>query len=154
MGFTGRSALCIFTAAVAVCLLAVMFFTGRTREPLAWAAVGALGVVTAALLPRSSGQEPSEPPPGLPKVGRVTKTGRVVTQQRIVLDINGERREYNSLDEVPPEQRAMLERMRKTGGNQITVTVDGEERTYRSLEEAPPKVRKIIEEMRRLREGQ
>ena len=65
----------------------------------------------------------------------------------------GKRQVFNSLQEVPPEIRAMLEDARaqgKQGSQDSSFTFrgpDGQERTYRSLEEMPPNVRALYEQV-------
>ena len=150
MIITGRRLLCIFTSLVAVCLLAVMAVSGRTKDPVLWIAVAALGIVTAALLSRRRAFDPFASTDELGDLPSGVQGTNIVTHRKIVLDINGERREYDSLDEVPPEHRAMIEKARQAKGvTSITITVNGERRTYSSLEEVPPEYRAMMEKMRR-----
>jgi len=138
-----RGLVCIVAAAAALALIGGMVAQGRTKDPLLWLAVIALSIVAFALKGKGGW-----------KTAGVSGTRRRVVKKRIVLDVNGERREYGSMDEVPAEYRErILEARRTGGGSSITVNINGEERTYGSLEEVPAEYRAVIEKMRAKRGG-
>ena len=66
------------------------------------------------------------------------------TTRKIVVNINGELHEYNSLDEVPAEFRALIEKARRAGPSRITIEVNGERHSYNSREEVPPEFRHLL----------
>lgn len=66
------------------------------------------------------------------------------TTRKIVVNINGEVHEYNSLEEVPAEFRALIEKARRAGPSRITIEVNGERHTYDSREEVPPEFRHLL----------
>ena len=105
-----------------------------------------------------------------PHIVNIKKTVTIKT-----MDKNGERHEYHSLDEVPPEMRAEFEKLEsavmKEKGNSLSFTetsptgnaitsgmigkksaslfkikdASGNERIYHSLDELPPDVRGLVE---------
>jgi hypothetical protein len=79
------------------------------------------------------------------------------------VDKDGQRHEYNSLDEVPPELRAEMEKLEaaalKDGTNSSSTLISrtksevykikdasGNERIYHSLDELPPEIRAAVEQ--------
>lgn len=68
-----------------------------------------------------------------------------------VVDENGRKRVYSSLDEAPPEIREQIEAARAQAApatTQHTFTIrdaSGHEQTYHSLDEMPPEVRAVYE---------
>lgn len=104
----------------------------------------------------------TSPSPGRPLIS-IKKTVSITT------DRDGERREYHSLDEVPPELRREIEKLESeavkqslsssspdgltaTIINRKTVTLfktrdaAGNEKVYHSIEEMPPQIRAALEE--------
>jgi len=85
------------------------------------------------------------------------KVATVVTT-KIVSHRGGDRHVYHSLEEVPPEQRAGIERLKAEAlsakGGHLFKVVDasGQERTYHSLEEMPPEIRMLLERAQRERD--
>jgi len=63
--------------------------------------------------------------------------------EKIVVNINGERREYSSIDEVPAELRSRIESVKKEGASgpgphrEIIIKKDGKTYTYNSIDEVP-----------------
>jgi len=70
------------------------------------------------------------------------RTGRAT--RRIVVNVDGEERIYDSLEDVPAEVREQLERLRRGVGSEITITVDGVTRTFGSRDEVPPELRRFL----------
>ena len=141
-----RGLVCILAAGMALFLIGAMAAGGRLRDPLLWAAVVALSIVAAAL--RGAGSR------GEQETRAIARGRRRMIKEQIILDVNGERREYGSLAEVPEELRTMVADARRSGGgSSITINVNGEERTYRNLEEVPAEYRDIIEKMHQRRKG-
>ena len=66
------------------------------------------------------------------------------TAQRFVFNINGEVYEYDSLEEVPADFRALMERARSGGQSQIVIEVNGQRHTYNSRDEVPPEFRRFL----------
>jgi hypothetical protein len=64
--------------------------------------------------------------------------------ERIVVNVNGDERVYDSMEDVPPELRERMQRLRHDGGTEITITVNGETRTYRSRDEVPVELRRLL----------
>lgn len=69
---------------------------------------------------------------------------RTGSAERIVINVNGEERVYDSLDDVPAEYRDLIQRHRGTHQSQITIEVNGETHTYRSRDEVPPEFRRFL----------
>ena len=155
MFISGRQLLFAFLALLAVVVLAVILVAGRTDDVVLWIAFGALAIA-AIVVARSGGASANV----LGGAGDfddlddvpVRKETAVTRKSRYVFDIDGERREFSSLDDVPPEMRAMVEKARGAGGRgqKIVININGEERTYDSMDEVPEKYRAM---MRRLRES-
>ncbi len=78
-----------------------------------------------------------------------------VTTTKITTNREGERHVYHSLDEMPPDQRAEVERLSSEalsgkGGHSFRVRdASGQERTYNSLEKMPPEIRVLVERIQR-----
>ena len=78
-----------------------------------------------------------------------------VTTTKITTNREGERHVYHSLDEMPPDQRAEVERLSSEalsgkGGHLFRVRdASGQERTYNSLEKMPPEIRVLVERIQR-----
>ncbi len=78
-----------------------------------------------------------------------------VTTTKITMNREGERHVYHSLDELPPDQLAEVERLSSEalsgkGGHLFKVRdASGQERTYHSLDEMPPEVRVLVERIQR-----
>ena len=137
----------LFLTLVAVVLLAVILATGLTDDVVLWVALGAL--VVAAFAVRSRRVPPDEFGTS-PDFTEQVDTHSFVSNRRYVFDVDGERREYDSLDEVPADLRAMLEKVRRSGkANSITITVNGEKRTYDSIDDVPEEFRPMISRVRR-----
>jgi len=69
--------------------------------------------------------------------------------QRVVINVDGEVREYSSLEEVPEEFRSLLREGRaalaaRQGQTEITIEVDGQRFTYHSWEEVPAEFRRFL----------
>jgi hypothetical protein len=64
--------------------------------------------------------------------------------QKIVVNVNGEAHEYDSLKEVPAEFRALIEKARRTGRSRITIEVNGKRYTYNSRDEVPAEFRRFL----------
>src|SRR5262249_53900102 len=81
---------------------------------------------------------------------RVTKTV-TVKELNIVTNEQGERHEYHSLEEVPPELRTAVQNALNSTASERTLKTykirdaSGQERTYHSLEEVPSEFRALIE---------
>jgi hypothetical protein len=98
---------------------------------------------------------------------RIQKTISIKTT-----DKDGQQHEYHSLDQVPPEIRAEIEKaesqafkdaLKSTSSDGLTTTISthktisvfkvkdasGNERIYHSLEELPPEIRTAIEQVRK-----
>jgi hypothetical protein len=81
---------------------------------------------------------------------RVTKTV-TVKKLNVVTNTGGERHEYHSLEELPPELRTTVQdALSGAASGKALKTyklrdVLGNERTYHSLEEMPPEMRALIE---------
>ena len=75
-------------------------------------------------------------------------------KSEITIEVDGERRTYASIEEVPSEYRALLESLpseappAKEGA--VTVTEDGVTRTYESWKDVPPELRARIEAFRKM----
>jgi hypothetical protein len=74
-----------------------------------------------------------------------------VKKLNIVTNASGERHEYHSLEEVPPELRKVVQdALSETTSGEASKTYKvrdaaGNERTYHSLEEMPPEIRALME---------
>ena len=64
--------------------------------------------------------------------------------QKIVININGEHHEYDSLNEVPVEFRDLIEKARRSASSRITIEVNGKRYTYNSREEVPQVFRHLL----------
>ena len=84
---------------------------------------------------------------------RVTKNV-TVRELNIVTNARGERHEYHSLEEVPPELRTVLQDAlsESTSGKPLKTykvrDASGNEHTYHSLEEMPHEIRALIERVK------
>jgi len=155
MFLSGRQLLFAFLALLAVILLAVILVADRTDDVVLWIAFGALAI--AALVVLKSGGASVDTfigSDGFDDLGDapISTHAAVTRKSRYVFDVDGERQEYDSLDDVPPDLRAMLEQAKRSGGRQqkIVMNVNGEKRTYDSIDEVPEEYRAM---MRRLRES-
>ncbi len=81
-------------------------------------------------------------PEALQAVEEARKSGRSV--EHIVLNINGEERVYDSLDDVPAKYREIIDRHRGTSNSSITIEVNGQRHTYNSRDEVPPEFRRFL----------
>jgi hypothetical protein len=66
------------------------------------------------------------------------------TTRKITINVNGQLHEYNSLEEVPAEFRALIEKARRTGRSRITIEVNGKRYSYGSRDEVPPEFRHLL----------
>lgn len=66
------------------------------------------------------------------------------TAGKVTIHINGEVHEYNSLDEVPAEFRALIDKARRAGPSRITIEVNGKRYTYNSRDEVPTEFRHLL----------
>jgi hypothetical protein len=64
--------------------------------------------------------------------------------QKIVVNVNGEVHEYDSLKEVPAEFRALIEKARRSGRARITIEVNRKRYSYNSRDEVPPEFRRFL----------
>jgi len=153
MFLSGRQLLFAFLALLAVVVLAVILVADRTDDVVLWIAFGALAIAAIVVLKRggasadafvgSGGFDDLADTP-------VRKHTAVTRTSRFVFGVGGERREYDSLDDVPPDLRAMVEQTKRSGGRQqkIVININGEKRTYDSMDDVPEQYRAL---MRRLR---
>ena len=152
---TDKGFLVFVVGFVAAVLLVVMFVTGRTNDVILWLAFAALVFVAIVLNSRRRASDPvDELGPGMDDLdsparplGKAQST-EFVTNTSYVFDLNGERHEYASLDEVPPHLRAMMEKAQASGGERgITINLNGEERTYDSIDDVPEEYREMLRRM-------
>jgi hypothetical protein len=75
-----------------------------------------------------------------------------VNKVNVVTNQNGERHEYKSLEEVPPELRSTIENALKDASHASKVTktfrvrdASGQEHVYHSLDEMPSHLRALVE---------
>ena len=82
------------------------------------------------------------PPDARAKVEEMLESGRNESE-RIVIEMNGQRREYSSIDKVPPELRSRFESVKKSADSgrgahrHIIIKKDGKTYTYNSIDEVP-----------------
>ncbi len=69
---------------------------------------------------------------------------RTGSAESIVINVNGEERVYDSLDEVPAEYREIIQRHRETSRSRISIEVNGQRYTYNSRDEVPPELRRLL----------
>lgn len=154
MFISGRQLLFAFLALLAVVVLAVILVTDRTNDVVLWIAFGGLAIAAVVVF-RFRGASVD----GFGISGDLTdEMGDVPVRRqtsvrhdsRYVFEVDGERREYDSLDDVPEELRAMLEKARGPGGRQqkIVININGEERTYDSLDDVPEEHRAMLKRLR------
>jgi hypothetical protein len=112
-------------------------------------------------------------------VGRRSPDAVIHVDRDIIIDTTdeeGQQHEYHSLDEVPPEVRAEIEKLKSEPWKEISRSFSsdghrteivrektlstfkftdemGNERLYRSLEEMPPELRAAVEEAERRNPG-
>jgi hypothetical protein len=87
-----------------------------------------------------------------PSVSVTLRTTAAIEKQKFVYvdKTSGKRQVFHSLDEIPPEIRAMLKEV-QASGTAIEKSVysfqgpDGQKHTYHSLEEMPPEIRATYE---------
>ena len=154
MFLSGRQLLFAFLALLAVVVLAVILVADRTDDVALWIAFGALAV--AAIVVLRSGRASVDAFDGSGGFddfddAPVSKHTAVTHTSRFVFDVDGERREYDSLDDVPPELRAMVEQAKPSGGRQqkIVISINGEERTYDSMDDVPEEYRTMMKRLRK-----
>jgi len=73
------------------------------------------------------------------------RVSRVRTQQEIVVRTpDGQECRYTSVEDMPPELRAVIETARKQARGRIVLNEDGVRHEYGKLDEAPPETRQRI----------
>ena len=129
---------------VGIAGLAYLIATGRLRFRFRWGPPDRRERVTRTIktTTRTFLPDDSMPEEAALALEEARRTGREV--ERIVINVNGEERVYDSLDEVPAEYREIIERHRGTNRSQITIEVNGRTHTYRSRDEVPPEFRRFL----------
>ena len=88
----------------------------------------------------------------------VTRTTEIRQERFEIVDKDGKRQVYHSLDEVPPEFRSKIEEAMHSGQREVgtsktsKITVrnaSGREQTYDSVEDMPPDLRAIYDRIQR-----
>jgi len=130
---------------VGIAVLVYLIATGRLRFRLGPPERGERVIRTVRTTTRTSlPDDPEEPLPE--EVAEALEEARRSARaaERIVINVNGEERVYDSLDDVPAEYRDLIQRYRGTSPSQITIEVNGETHTYRSRDEVPAKFRMLL----------